>query len=305
MKKATAIIVGLVILGVLILFSMTFTVAYNQVAIRSTFGKVDEASIIREPGLHFRLPFFADSVTLFDTRLQILESPLENIQTADGQQIVIRGFMLWRVDRAAEGPLQFYRSFPDLAAAREALRSQFRDAMTLLSKYAFDDLLGQENHLAEAEAAVLARMNSVVSEGVQPVTVGISRIAFKESTTSEVVRRMQASRDTLADSERARGTAEAERIRSRAAGVAEKILAFASQRAQEIRTEGEELAAHYLTEMGKDEQLAIFLLWIDALEQSLSENTTFIIDTDMKPWHLLEAKGTQDVLSSGSGGASK
>jgi len=305
MKKATAIIVGLVILGVLILFSMTFTVAYNQVAIRSTFGKVDEASIIREPGLHFRLPFFADSVTLYDTRLQILESPLENIQTADGQQIVIRGFMLWRVDRAAEGPLQFYRSFPDLAAAREALRSQFRDAMTLLSKYDFDDLLGQESHLAEAEAVVLARMNSVVSEGVQPVTVGISRIAFKESTTSEVVRRMQASRDTLADSERARGTAEAERIRSRAAGVAEKILAFASQRAQEIRTEGEELAAHYLAEMGKDEQLAIFLLWIDALEQSLSENTTFIIDTDMKPWHLLEAEGTQDVLSSGSGGASK
>ena len=62
MKKATAIIVGLVILGVLILFSMTFAVAYNQVAIRSTFGKVDQGSIIREPGLHFRLPFFADSV---------------------------------------------------------------------------------------------------------------------------------------------------------------------------------------------------------------------------------------------------
>jgi hypothetical protein len=57
--------------------------------------------------------------------------------------------------------------------------------------------------------------------------------------------------------------------------------------------------------MGKDEQLAIFLLWVDALEQSLSENTTFIIDTDMKPWHLLEAEGTGDVLSSEGSGASQ
>ena len=55
MKKATAIIVGLVILGVLILFSMTYTVSYNQVAIQSTFGKVNDGSIVREPGLHFRL----------------------------------------------------------------------------------------------------------------------------------------------------------------------------------------------------------------------------------------------------------
>ena len=183
-------------------------------------------------------------------------------------------------------------------AAKDALRSQFRDAVTLLSKYSFGDLLGADSKLDAAEEAILARMQSVASEGVEPVTVGISRIAFKESTTSEVVRRMQAGRDTLAESERARGSAEAERIRSRAAGVAEKILAFASQRAQEIRTEGEELAARYLAEMGKDEQLAIFLLWVDALEKSLSENTTFIIDTDMKPWHLLEAEGTSDVLSS-------
>ncbi|MBT7351040.1 MAG: hypothetical protein HN811_01125, partial [Phycisphaerae bacterium] len=88
--------------------------------------------------------------------------------------------------------------------------------------------------------------------------------------------------------------------KSHAAGIAEKILAFASQRAQEIRTEGEELAAGYLAEMGKDEQLAIFLLWVDALEKSLSENTTFIIDTNMQPWHLLEAEGTADVLTTGT-----
>jgi len=296
MKKAAAIIVRLVILGVLAIISMTFTESFNQVAVQSRFGKVDESSIIRTPGLHFRLPFFADSVHLFDTRIQILESPLENIQTADGQQIVVRGFLLWQVEKEGDGPLAFYQSFPDIVAARDVLRTQFRDAMTSLSEYKFDELLGEDSKLADAEDSILKRMASSVSEGVRPVTVGVSRIAFKASTTSEVVRRMRARRDTLADSERARGAAEAERIRSHASGVAEKILAFAAQRAQEIRTEGEELGARYLSEMGEDEQLAIFLLWIDALERSLSDNTTYVIDTADAPWHLLETDGGAGAL---------
>ncbi len=296
MKKLSAIIVGLVILAVLVVFSMTFTVSYNQVAIQSRFGKVDESSIVRDPGLHFRLPFFADAVHLYDTRLQILESPLENVQTRDGQQIVVRGFLLWRVDREGDGPLKFYQAYPDLAAARDALRTQLRDAMTSISEFSFAELLGDGSRLEEAEQAILDRMSQVVAEGVDPVTIGVSRIAFKESTTSEVVQRMQARRDTLADSERARGSAEAERIRSSANGAAEKIIAFAGQRAQEIRTEGEELAARYLAEMGEDEELAIFLLWLDALEKSLSENTTYVIDAAAEPWHLLEADSAAQAL---------
>ncbi len=301
MKKASAVIVGLIILGVLAIFSMTFTVAYNEVAVQSRFGKVDEDSIVRDAGLHFRLPFFADSVYVYDTRLQILESPLENVQTADGQQIVVRGFLLWRVERDGNGPLEFYQSFADIDAARESLRNQFRDALTALSEFRFNELLGVDSRIEQAEQAVLDRMASVDAEGIQPVAVGVSRIAFKESTSAEVVRRMQARRDTLADSERARGSAEAERIRSHAAGIAEKILAFASQRAQEIRTDGEELAAKYLAEMGRDEQLAVFLLWLDALEQSLSQNTTYVIDTAVEPWHLLEAEGTEDVVGAAEG----
>jgi membrane protease subunit HflC len=303
MKKASAIIILLVILGILAIFSMTFTVAYNEVAIQSRFGKVDEGSIVRESGLHFRLPFFADSVYHYDTRLQIQESALGDLQTADSFNIAVQGFLLWRVQRTGDGPLAFYQSFADFSAARDAVSNQFRDALSSLSQFEFDELLGKDSRLADAEKAVRDRMVSISSEGIEVVAVGLSRIAFLEATSSQVVSRMQARRDTLADSERARGTAEAERIRSSASGVAEKILAFASQRAQEIRTDGEELAARYLAKMGEDEELAVFLLWLDALEKSLSQNTTYVIDTAVEPWHLLESEGTEGVL--GSPGAPK
>jgi len=63
MNKAIAVVVGLIVLLLLVLFSSTYTVKYNEVAIRATFGSADEQSIITEPGLHYRLPVFIDRVT--------------------------------------------------------------------------------------------------------------------------------------------------------------------------------------------------------------------------------------------------
>ena len=289
MKKSFAIVVGLIVVGVLVLFSMTFSVSYNEIAIRSRFGKVGESSIVREPGLHFRLPFFVDSIQHLDTRLQLLESPLVTIQTKDGQQLVASGFLLWRIDQDGKSPLDFYESYTDVLTANTALKTQFRDAMNAIgSRWELDELLSEDSALPEAEAAVLARMQEIAASGVKPVAAGISRLVFKESTTGEVTRRMQARRETLADNERTRGEAEAQRIRSEADTTAEKIMAFAAQRAQEIRTKSEERAAAYLAQMSQDEELAVFLIWIDTLEQSLARNTTVLLETDQMPWSLLD-----------------
>ena len=287
MKKVVAIIVGLIILAVLLLFSMTYTVSYHEVGIRSRFGKIDESSIIKEPGLHFRLPFFADSVQTFDTRTQLLKSPMDNLQTRDGQQIVVEAFMFWKIDTDGDGPLKFYESFASIGEAPPILESKFRDAVSVLSQYRFSELLGPESRLEEAEGEILSRMQSLEAEGVLPVFAGVSRVLLKEKTSQAVIRRMKARRDTLAENERARGVAEAQRISSEAQTTADKILAFASQRAQEIRTRGEEQAAKYLQQMSQDEDLAIFLIWLDALEQALAENTTVILETDFAPWHLM------------------
>jgi membrane protease subunit HflC len=81
--------------------------------------------------------------------------------------------------------------------------------------------------------------------------------------------------------------ADAEAIRAAAKAKHDKIMAFASQRAEDIRAEGEAQAAEYLQQMGEDEELAIFLAWLDAVEASLSENTTLVLESDVAPWHLM------------------
>ena len=238
------------------------------------------------------MSFFADSVAILDTRIKIHQSPFEMLQTSDGQQIVVKAFLLWQVEREGMSPLQFYRAYGTTDVAKSAINNQFSDALTVLSSYTFDDLTGETNKLAKAENDILAKLSSIKQTGIVPISVGINRLLLPPKTTTAVLKRMQARRDTLAEQRRAKGTADAEAIRAEALAKHDKIMAFASQRAEDIRAEGEAQAAEYLQEMGKDEELAIFLAWLDAVETALSKNTTLILDSDIAPWHLLEVNNT-------------
>ncbi|MDG2423084.1 MAG: SPFH domain-containing protein [Phycisphaerales bacterium] len=297
MKKVAAIIIGLIILFVLLLFSMTYSVGFNQVALKSHFGKVDASSIIREPGLHFRWPFFADSVTTYDTRVQLIQPGEETLQTSDGLQVVVKGFLLWKVDVDGEGPLHFYQSYPQQGDAEELLIGEFRDVVSVVSEYEFSDLIGPDNKLEQIEQKMFERVTQKVGQGIKPVTIGLSRVLLREKTSQQVISRMRASRDTLAENARARGEAEAQRIKSEAKTIRDKIYAFAEQRSQEIRTRADERSAKYLREMSEDEELAIFLIWIDTLEKALAKNTTVIIDTDFAPWHLMKPEPPEGELT--------
>tara|TARA_X000001036_G_scaffold204988_1_gene192610 strand:+ start:554 stop:1492 length:939 start_codon:yes stop_codon:yes gene_type:complete len=288
MKRPIVIVTGIALLFILLLFSTTYTVSFHEVGIRTRFGQTTEDSIVREAGLHFRLPFFADSVVLLDTRTKIHQSPLETLQTVDGQQIVVKSYLLWRINTDAMAPLDFYRSYGTTESATSTIDGQFRDALSALSSYSFEELTGAQNKLADAEESILARLTSLKETGIVPVTVGINRLLLPPKTTTAVLQRMQASRDTLAEQRRSKGMADAEAIRAEAKAKHDKIMAFTSQRADQIREEGELQAAEYLQQMGEDKDLAIFLAWLDAVETSLSENTTLVLETNVAPFHLME-----------------
>lgn len=286
MNKPFVIVIGLVLLASLLLFSMTYTVKYHEVGIKTRFGSA--GAIITDPGLGFKWPKPVDSVITLDTRLQMIDTPRETIQTADGQQLVVQAFMLWKIDTDGDGPLQFYSSYATPDDAEESLRNEFRTAVKRgVANYRFNELIGDSSQIAQAEAAIRQEMMNVRGKGVVPVTVGFRQMSLPAKTALAVVNRMNSERKELAGIERIKGSAEAQRIRSEAQIDADKIRAFANQRAEEIRAQGDAEAAEYLREMSEDEELAIFLVWIDALERSLSQNTTFILEADTAPWHLI------------------
>jgi len=296
MSKSIAVIVGVVMLLVLLLFSMTYTVNFHEVAIKTRFGKLTDDSIVRDPGLKFRLPLFADQVKMYDTRLQLRESPLELVETGDKQQVVVKAFMMWRINTEGNGPLDFHGSYADVREANDAMVDQFRTALRSgISRFTFDELAGSETKLKDAEQAINDAMLAMVAKtGVKPVPVGISQLVLSPKTTIAVLQRMEATRKSLSDAERIQGGAAAQEVRSRADKEAKKIRAFAEQRAAEIRTKGEEAAAEILAEMGQEQELAVFLQWIDAMDASLRENTTLVIPTSFEPFNLMNLKTPVD-----------
>jgi len=290
MSKLIATIVGLVLLAVLVLFSTTYTVPFTAVAIQTRFGETTESSIQREPGIKFRLPIFADTITQYDTRLRLIESPVETVKTVDEQLILVKAFLLWRVESEDDGPLKYMRSFETDENAREALTDQFRSALLQLGQYRMDELIGEDSRLAEAEESIRAQLQDTLdSQGVRAEQVGLSQFLLPNDSAAAVLERMQATRNRLAQAERSSGEAEARAIEEQAENQASKIIAFAQARASEIQAAGNERAAEYLRQMGEAEDLAIFLTWLDTLEASLSRQTTLFLDARMAPFHLLRS----------------
>ena len=81
MHRSIAIVIGILIVLILVGFNTTYSVNFHEVAIKTRFGKPVE--VVREPGLHFKAPFFIDRITKLDTRKQLIDSPLETVLTKD------------------------------------------------------------------------------------------------------------------------------------------------------------------------------------------------------------------------------
>ncbi|MCH2143582.1 MAG: hypothetical protein MK082_00385 [Phycisphaerales bacterium] len=292
MNKSLAIFIGLLIVLILVGFNTTYSVNFHEVAIKTRFGKPVE--VVRKPGLHFKAPFFIDQITKLDTRKQLIDSPLETVLTKDGQQVLVKAFMLWQIDDvtssdAAESPvLEFFNSYESIDRASSDLEQQLQGALRLMGGVSFSELIGKDSNIKDVEDSILSDLRSTVKNGIEPVTVGISRIVLPESTSVSVLRRMASVQSSLAQAERVRGSSEAENLESQARTQADTIRNFASQWAARIESEGNEQADRFYQEMQKEAQLAILLAWRDTLRASLTGNTTFVTDTTRAPFHMLD-----------------
>ncbi|MBM4112831.1 MAG: hypothetical protein FJ253_05570 [Phycisphaerae bacterium] len=293
MFRPVVLISGIVIVTVLVLFNTTYTVNFHELAIRTRLGKPPEVE--KEPGLHFKAPFFIDSVSKIDTRLQLVESPLETLMTRDGQQIMIQAFLLWRIDQQGDAPLRFNASFPSLEDAKKNLEPLLQGSLREVGGFAFTDLIGPKSKLPDAEAAVLADLRRAPPAGVLPVQVGINQVVLPPKTTTAVQRRMATSQENLAAFETSQANALADSLQAQAAAQADIIRNLAKVWGAEIESRGDREAARYYKQMQSEAELAIFLKWLDTLRTSLSGSSTFVTDMSRAPFHLLNPRAPTDA----------
>jgi membrane protease subunit HflC len=293
MGKTITIVIGILIILVLIMFNTTYTVNFHEVAVKTRLGR--PVGVIRDPGLHLKAPFFIDTVSKLDTRLQLIESPLETVKTADGQIVLVQAFMLWKIGGGDEGAQAFYNSYGNMEGANDELETLLQGSLRQIGGYKFDDLIGEGSKLPEAEQSVLADVQGSATVGVEPVTVGISRVLFAPKTTTAVLKRMSAVQETLANLEQSRGATEASTIRQEAQAQAQIIRDFAEQWAATIEAKGNEEATQYYEQMRDHADLAVFLSWLETLKAGLRGSTTFVTDMTKAPFHMIDLDAGTDA----------
>ena len=282
MKNAFTILIGCLLAVAILSRMFLYQVRYDQVAIRTLFDRADAESVEDTPGLKWRLPWPMHQVTHYSKRLQLLEDRLEELQTADGKSVIVRTYLIWRI----ADPLAFYVTLKDPAEARRQLSSRLREVRGILSGYRLDQLVNQDRDTLkldtierEARDAVQQSLDDA-GYGLEVESVGIYRIILPESTTGKVFETMIATRERLADEALQEGQAQASAIRSDAESARDRILAFAERRAQAIRSQGDREASREYDAFARNEEFAIFIRRLEALEKMLGHNTTFVLSAE-------------------------
>lgn len=306
----------------IVAFSATYTVRFTESAVKTTFGKAGENSIITEPGFKLKWPFPIQSVTKYDTRTRIVQARSETQQTADDFQVIVEAFLTYQV----VDPLKFFRSFSNagdrpidhyIKAENSVLQDLLRSSLGETSKFAITDLyspVSGDSALPELESRVLALLtqggdggNALADYGITITFVGIDRIVLPEDATDAVITRMGANRDRLAERYESEGRSQARAIEAKAISDADKIRAFAQRRADEILAKGEAEAAPYLAQQNINPELAVFIQNIRLMRESMAKKFTLIFSTSdygmqlFDPNILQKSQGELPVPQQGDG----
>ena len=288
---------GLFLLIVLVLYLIAFQVPVGEMAVVTTFGK--PVRVIKEPGLYWKAPWPIQEVYHFDGRIQVLESKMEETYTRDGKNIILITSTFWRI----KDPLKFFTSVGGKDIAERKLVSLVRNYENgVIGTYELSQLINVDKSLLKLDEIQekIKEFSSKEAEktyGVEILEVVLKRMQFPQEVTQDVFERMRKERERIAQKFLAEGEGMASDIKAKADAEKEKILAEARAQAKRIRGEGDAEAARYYDIFTKNEELAIFLRKLEALETTLKNNSTIILDSRTPPYDLLMGdylKGKED-----------
>ena len=279
--------IGVFSAGLLLLPMVAFTVHEGEVAVVTSFGKIERA--IAEAGLYFRWPWPTQKVHRYDNRLHLLSGTLEQSMMKDGQHILTAVYAGWQI----AAPIRFFEGLGSIESAERHLDGLIRSYKnTALGRYSFSSLVNVDPGKLKFEEMEQAVFDWVGPEalrryGINVGFVGFRKIGLPPDITKKVFERMRAEREAISERYISEGKGEAIKIRAQAESERDQILAEAKATAKRIRGDGDAAAAEYYQVFQENPELAIFLKKLEVLEETLTSKTTIILGTDTEPFDLL------------------
>jgi modulator of FtsH protease HflC len=294
---ALAVLAAVLVVG---LVSSAFTVHQTQQVLVTQFG--EPVRVIREPGLHWKVPFI-QTVISFDRRLLDFDSPAQEVVLGSQRRLVVDAFTRYRIT----DPLRFFQT---VGATEAGIRSRLEPSVTsalrgALANETLPAVLSAER--ARIMSEIRQRVEADTQDlGISVVDVRIRRADLPEQNTQPILTRMQSERERVGREVRAKGAEEAQRIVAAADRDRTVLLAEAQARAQGLRGEGEQLAITIFAEaFQRDPEFFQFWRTMQAWREAFSDgDTRMLLSPDSDFFRYFRSIPTPGGGPSGGGGGS-
>ncbi|MBB5689028.1 protease modulator HflC [Roseomonas alkaliterrae] len=269
-------VILLAALGVILVTaaSTLFTVHQTQQVLITQFGQ--PIRVIREPGLHAKIPFI-QTVIAFDRRLLDFDAPGEEVILGDQRRLIVDSFTRYSII----DPLVFYQT---VGATEGGIRARLNSIVSsslrrvlgnepLLSVLSTDRsrIMGEIQRQVNAEARQF---------GIEVVDVRIRRADLPEENTNAILQRMQSERERVAREARAEGAEVAQRVRAGAERERAVLLAEAQAQADVLRGQGEQEAIRIVAEaFSRDVEFFQFWRSMQAYREAFADGNARMVMT--------------------------
>ncbi len=248
-----------------------FIVDEREQAIVLQFG--EPRRVVQEPGLRWKIPFI-QNVTVFDRRILLFDSPVEEIISSDRKRLIVDAFARYRI----VDPLLFYQTIRFELALRTRLGSIINDSLRqVLGGVPLQSVISDQREELMARVASGVR-NEALLFGLHIEDVRIRRADLPSENSEAIYRRMQTERQQEAAQIRAEGEEEARRVRAASDRDKTVILAEADRDADVLRGQGEaEKNRIFANAFGRDPDFFAFYRSMQAYEKALSADDTTMV----------------------------
>jgi membrane protease subunit HflC len=278
-----------------LLASSMFVVDQHRYAVVYALGELRE--VIKEPGLHFKLPPPFQNVVYLDKRLQTLDtSDGERFVTAEKKELVVDAFVKWRIVDPRQYLVAIGGSNSERSAERGAERMAQAVRVALNAEIGARKVADVVSSQREQLAASLRERVAAGSRqlGVEVLDVRLKRVDFTPQVNAALYERMKADRQRVANETRSTGAAEAAQIRADAERQRSVILAEAYRDAETIKGEGDAKASQiYAQSFGKNPEFYRFYRSLEAYRATFKgRSDVLVLDANSEFFKYFKAPGS-------------
>lgn len=266
---------GVVIALLLIVvgFNTLYIIKETDRAVLLKFGEIVNPDV--QPGLHIRWPVI-NTLRKFDGRVQTLDAQPQSYLTVEKKRLIVDSFIKWRIT----DPQKYYTatSGDEYKAAELLLPNVDAGLRNQFGERTLTEVVSGERDELMLELVDSLSMQTQEELGIELIDIRVKKIDLPQEVSASVYERMRTEREREARELRSRGKELAEGIQADADRQKAVIEANAYRDAQQVRGEGDALAASiYAQAYNNDPEFYSFYRSLNAYKEAFNQQGDIMV----------------------------